>query len=74
MKTQNNIFAFLAITSVFIGVIIVFISFMPGILEMYFGKSFSFDVANFFLCGFFIGAAVMIGGFILFDYLDEKYN
>lgn len=74
MKTQNNIFLNLEIASIIIGAIIVFISFMPGILKMYFGKTFAFDVANFFLFGFFIGAAVMVLGTILFDYLDEKHN
>lgn len=74
MKTQSNIFQNLEIASIIVGAIIVFISFIPGVLKMYFGKTFVFDVANFFLLGFFVGAAVMVGGFILFDYLDEKYN
>jgi hypothetical protein len=74
MKTQNNIFAILEIASIIIGAIIVFVSFMPGILKMYFGKTFVFDVADFFLFGFLIGAGVMVFGTILFDYLDKKHN
>lgn len=74
MKTQNNIFSFLEIVSIVIGAIIVFISFIPGCLKMYFGKTFTFDVANFFLFGFLIGAVIMVFGAILFDYLDEKHN
>jgi hypothetical protein len=74
MKTQKNIFAILEIASIIIGAIIVFVSFIPGILKMYFGKMFAFDVADFFLFGFLIGAGVMVFGAIFFDYLDEKYN
>lgn len=74
MKTQNNIFTILEISSIIIGAIIVFISFIPGILKMYFGKMFAFDVANFFLFGFLIGAVIMVFGALFFDYLDEKYN
>lgn len=74
MKTQNNIFAILEIVSIIIGAIIVFISFIPGVLKMYFGKTFVFDVADFFLFGFLIGAAVMVFGALFFDYLDEKNN
>lgn len=74
MKTQNNIFTILEIVSIIIGAIIVFISFIPGVLKMYFGEMFAFDVANFFLFGFLIGAVIMVFGAILFDYLDEKYN
>lgn len=74
MKAQNNIFAILEIASIIIGAIIVFISFIPGVLKMYFGQTFTFDVANFFLWGFFIGAAIMVFGAILFDYFDEKHN
>lgn len=74
MKTQKHIFTILEIASIIIGAIIVFVSFIPGVLKMYFGKMFTFDVANFFLFGFFIGAVIMVFGAILFDYLDEKYN
>ena len=70
MKTQNNTFAILGIASILLGIIIVFLSFVPGILQLYWKVTFSFDVANFFLFGFLIGACLMALSIILFD-LDK---
>lgn len=74
MKAKKNIFAFLEIASILLGAIIVVLSFVPGILHLYYNVAFSFNVANFFLFGFLIGSGIMVLAFILFEYLDEKTN
>lgn len=74
MKAQNNIYTILEIVSMAIGAAIIICSFIPAMLKMYCGKTFSFDTADFFLIGFLAGAVVMVFGGLFFDYLDEKHN
>ena len=72
MKTQHNIYLGLEIVSIVLGAIIIIASCVPSILAVTCDATFNFDVADLFLFGFFAGAAVMVGGGLLFDYLDSK--
>lgn len=74
MKTSNNIYQNLEIASIIIGAIIIIASIIPAILAECYEANFSFDTADVFLFGFFVGAAVMVGGHMLFDYLDTKQD
>jgi len=72
MKTQHNIYLGLEIVSIIIGIAIIIASCVPAILAVSCGVTFNFDVADLFLFGFFAGAAIMVGGGLLFDYLDKE--
>lgn len=71
MKTQHNIYIGLEITSIIIGVIIIIASFIPGVMAVTHTATFNFDVADFFIYTFLAGAAVMVGGAMLCEYLDD---